>query len=58
MNDLIDWLQALPPEFLFLLVLPFAIGALGLAAHAQQRAERNERAPQRVANPDPLHAPH
>ncbi len=58
MHDLIDWLQALPPEFLFLLVLPFAIGALGLAAHAQRRAEREARAPQRVANADPLHAPH
>jgi hypothetical protein len=37
MNELWSWLASLDPTFAFLVALPFAIGALGLAALACER---------------------
>jgi len=37
MNELWSWLAGLDPTFAFLVALPFAIGALGLAAIASDR---------------------
>jgi len=44
-NDLWSWLAGLDPTFAFLVALPFAIGALGLAALAleRRRVERPRR---------------
>ena len=36
-SELLDWLQALPADFAFLLALPFAVGAAGLAAEWYRR---------------------
>ncbi len=32
--ELVDWWQALPADFAFLVALPFVVGAAGLAAEA------------------------
>jgi len=32
--ELVEWWQALPADFAFLVVLPFVVGAAGLAAEA------------------------
>ncbi|HRE15361.1 MAG TPA: hypothetical protein PLD37_14285, partial [Usitatibacteraceae bacterium] len=37
-QELVQWLQALPGDFAFLLALPFAVGAAGL--WAEWRRER------------------
>ena len=31
-NELLEWLRALPPEFAFLLAIPFHVAAAGLLA--------------------------
>jgi hypothetical protein len=36
-NELWSWLAGLDPTFAFLVALPFAVGALGLAALALER---------------------
>lgn len=33
LNELGDWWAALPPEWMFLMVLPFAVVAVALAVH-------------------------
>jgi len=37
-NDLTSWWATVPPEFAFLLALPFAVAALGLWADGRLRA--------------------
>jgi hypothetical protein len=52
MNEILDWLAGLDPEFLFLLALPFAIGALGLLAERPQaRRSRDATALERGSSP-------
>jgi hypothetical protein len=46
-NELWGWLAGLDPTFAFLLALPFAIGALGLAGLALER--RRAAGPRRAA---------
>lgn len=41
--ELVEWFQSLPADFAFLLALPFAVGAAGLAAE-RYRGARRERA--------------
>jgi len=60
--EFLDWLLALPPDFAFLLSLPFAVGAAGLLAdRARRRAKaappaRGARAaPARAASRDAMH---
>jgi len=36
--ELVEWLRALTPEFAFLLVLPFVVGAAGLWAEWRRGA--------------------
>lgn len=55
-RELIDWLQALPADFAFLLALPFVVGLAGLWAErrrrpgkASPRAERRQA--KRLAHP-------
>jgi hypothetical protein len=45
-NDLLDWLRALPPEFAFLLAIPFLVAAAGLLADKEPGAP--------AAAPDPV----
>jgi hypothetical protein len=54
-NDLWSWLAGLDPTFAFLVALPFAIGALGLAALAleRRRVERPRRASVRAERSGP-----
>jgi hypothetical protein len=48
MNEILEWLAGLDPEFAFLLALPFAIGALGLlAGRLQAPRGRDATAPER-----------
>ena len=50
-NELWSWLAGLDPMFAFLVALPFAIGALGLAAlgSERRRVERPRRTSVRAA---------
>ena len=48
-RELIDWLQALPADFAFLLALPFVVGAAGLAAEWVRRLGEGSRKPRVVA---------
>jgi hypothetical protein len=45
-NDLLEWLRALPPDFAFLLAIPFLVAAAGLLA------DRDPEAPS--AAPEPV----
>lgn len=45
MTELIEWLRALDPVFAFLLALPFAVAAAGLAAEFVRRSRRRRAVP-------------
>jgi hypothetical protein len=40
MNELDAWWAALPPEWMFLMILPFVVAAVGLAVHRPPGATR------------------
>jgi hypothetical protein len=45
LNELGDWWAALPPEWMFLMILPFLVAAVALAVHrpdARQPRPRTE----------------
>jgi hypothetical protein len=44
LGPLLDWWAALPPEYAFLLGLPFFVAAVGLCGDAWQRRGRRRRA--------------
>jgi len=46
-NDLLEWLRALSPEFAFLLAIPFLVAAAGLLADKEPGAP--EAAPEPVS---------
>jgi len=54
-NELWSWLAGLDPTFAFLVALPFAIGALGLAALSfeRKRVERPRRTDARAGHRGP-----
>jgi hypothetical protein len=54
-NELWSWLAGLDPTFAFLVALPFAIGALGLAGLAleRRRVERPRRTRVRAGRASP-----
>lgn len=54
-NELWSWLAGLDPTFAFLVALPFAIGAIGLAAlgFERRRVERPRRTSVRAARSGP-----
>jgi len=43
-TEFLDWLAALPADFLFLLAIPFAVAAAGLAADRLDRRDPVPRA--------------
>ena len=47
-TEFLDWLAALPADFLFLLAIPFAVAAAGLAA---DRLDRRDPVPRPAASP-------
>lgn len=50
--EFLDWLLAVPPDFAFLLALPFAVGAAGLLAdRARRRAKATPSARSAAAAP-------
>jgi hypothetical protein len=50
LSELLAWLRALDPAFAFLLALPFAVAAVGLAVELRRRpARRARRAPRSSA---------
>ena len=51
-NDIVAWWVPVPPDFAFLLALPFVVAALGISADVWRRRRR------RVAeSAQPLHRP-
>ena len=48
--DLVDWMRTLPPDFAFLLALPFLVGAAGLIADGRRRRTRALRQAGRARN--------
>lgn len=40
--DFSDWLSTLPPDFTFLLALPFVVGLAGLLRHALTRERKSQ----------------
>jgi len=49
-KELLEWLAALPPEFAFLLAIPFLVAAAGLLA------DEDPGAPDAAPEPAPGHA--
>jgi hypothetical protein len=47
LNELGEWWAALPPEWMFLMILPFVVAAVALAVHrrgaGEPRRDRQER---------------
>ena len=48
-SELVAWLGALEPAFAFLLALPFAVAAVGLAVELRRRPARRARKASRSA---------
>lgn len=48
-SELLAWLRELEPAFAFLLALPFAVAAAGLAVELRHRSARRARRPSRPA---------
>ena len=40
-DDLGDWWASLPPDWMFMMVLPFVVAAVGLAVHRPPGATRS-----------------
>lgn len=55
--DMVAWWDSVPPEFAFLLALPFGVAAIGLAAGRQRRTRPAAKAgAARPHRPGPGHA--
>jgi membrane protein required for beta-lactamase induction len=49
-NDIVAWWATVPPDFAFLLMLPFAVAALGIGADAWRRRRRRVAGPARASH--------